>query len=124
MPGNEKTFVVYILTNTRRGVPYVGATSDLFARVHQHRTGALPGFTDRYGLRRLVWFGDAVVDATEAFAFEKRLKRWRRPWKFELIEKMNPEWADLAEDWFPPSGGGGPGDPGSPLRSGRDDDLV
>lgn len=125
MRGVEKTFVVYIMANTRRGALYVGVTSDLFARVWQHKTNAFDGHTSRYGIKSLVWHGEATADADAAFNFEKRLKRWRRPWKFELIEKLNPEWRDLAAGWFDVAGGGALGGPGSaPGRGpgfGRDD---
>lgn len=107
----EKQFVVYIMTNVRRGVFYVGVTSNLWARVQQHRDGVMPGFTRKWGLRRLVWY-QAFDDAESAIAFEKRLKRWRRPWKFELVEKANPDWDDLWDQAFGGAGGsvlGGPG---------------
>ena len=90
----EKVFAVYIMTNRKRGVLYVGVTSNLIYRAIQHRDGALEGFTKTYNLKRLVWyrfFGESL----EAIAFEKRLKRWRRQWKFELVEEMNPGWEDL-----------------------------
>jgi putative endonuclease len=90
----EKLFVVYIMTNRKRGVLYVGVTSNLPHRAIQHRDGALEGFTKTYRLKRLVWY-QTCDDALEAIAFEKRLKRWRRQWKFELIEAMNPGWNDL-----------------------------
>ena len=85
---------VYIMTDRYRGTMYVGVTSDLAARIHQHRSGDGSDFCARYGLVRLVWAerGDAIVDC---IAHEKRLKRWRREWKFELIERGNPEWNDL-----------------------------
>jgi len=90
----EKIFTVYMVTNTPRGVLYVGVTSDLVGRVWQHRSGALPGFSRRWGLKRLVWY-EVCGDAEGAIRFEKRLKRWRRPWKFGLVERANPEWRDL-----------------------------
>jgi putative endonuclease len=89
-----KVFAVYIMTNTRRGVLYVGVTSNLPNRSTEHREGAIDGFTKRYRLRRLVWF-QLFEDARDAIDFEKRLKRWRREWKIDLIGKTNPEWDDL-----------------------------
>ena len=92
-----KTYWVYIMANTRRGVMYVGITSKLTARVWQHRTGALDGFTKRYGCKRLVWF-EGFGEPHLAISREKKLKRWRREWKFALIEQENPEWRDLWEE--------------------------
>jgi putative endonuclease len=91
---DEKVFAVYIMSNFKRGVLYVGVTSNLINRASEHRDGRFDGFTKRYQLKRLVWyrhFGDAL----DAIEFEKKLKRWRRAWKFRLIEEMNPEWDDL-----------------------------
>jgi putative endonuclease len=89
-----KIFAVYIMANSYRGVLYVGVTSNLPNRATQHREGQIEGFTKRYNLKRLVWFG-VFDEAHEAIAFEKRLKRWRREWKFRLIEETNPSWEDL-----------------------------
>ncbi len=87
---------VYIMADRYRGAMYVGVTSDLAARISQHKCGEGSEFCVRYGLTRLVWaeHGDAI---TECIAHEKRLKRWRREWKFELIERRNPDWEDLFE---------------------------
>ena len=75
---------------------YVGVTSDLATRIQQHKSGVGSDFCVRYGLIRLVWaeYGDAII---ECIAHEKRLKRWRREWKFELIERGNPDWENLFE---------------------------
>ena len=77
-----------------RGTMYVGVTSHLAQRVFQHRSGEGSDFCRRYGLKRLVWAerGEAIEDC---IAHEKRVKRWRREWKFALIEKANPDWLDL-----------------------------
>lgn len=80
-----------------RGTVYVGVTGDLVARVSQHRTGKGSEFCARYGLKRLVW-AESFASIEEAIAFEKRLKRWRRQWKFELVEKANPDWEDLFDN--------------------------
>lgn len=77
-----------------RGTMYVGVTSDLPSRIHQHRTGDGSDFCRRYGLDRLVW-AECTLSITDAIAHEKRVKRWRREWKFALIERGNPEWLDL-----------------------------
>ena len=85
---------VYIMADRYRGTMYVGVTSDLPSRVHQHCTGEGSDFCRQYGLNRLVW-ADHAPSITDAIAHEKRLKRWRREWKFALIEGGNPEWRDL-----------------------------
>jgi putative endonuclease len=92
-----RRFHVYILSNTRRGVLYVGVTSDIVQRIAQHRAKAVAGFTNRYGVMLLVYLEEHASIA-EARAREGALKRWRRDWKFELIESLNPEWRDLADD--------------------------
>ncbi len=77
-----------------RGALYVGVTAHLPARIHQHRTGEGSDFCRRYGLDRLVR-AEQALSITEAITHEKRIKRWRRAWKFALIEQGNPEWRDL-----------------------------
>ncbi|MGH6957611.1 MAG: GIY-YIG nuclease family protein, partial [Caulobacteraceae bacterium] len=73
---------------------YTGVTSNLVNRAIEHREGVRDGFTKRYQLKRLVWHR-GYDDARDAIDFEKRLKRWRREWKFRLVEEMNPTWDDL-----------------------------
>lgn len=85
---------VYLMTNRRNGVLYVGVTSDLVRRVSEHRTGALPGFTKRYGLKTLVWF-EVHEDITTAIEREKELKHGTRARKVRLIQDANPDWRDL-----------------------------
>ncbi len=85
---------VYIMADRYRGTMYVGVTSHLAARVDQHRSGDGADFCARYGLTRLVW-AERGDDIATCIAHEKRLKRWRRAWKFALIERGNPEWVDL-----------------------------
>lgn len=105
----EKVFTVYIVTNTRRGVLYTGMTSDLIGRAWKHRDGVLSGFSRQWGLKRLVWY-ETMPDAESAIALEKRIKRWRRDWKFALVEKMNPDWDDLGPGLLGDvSASGGPG---------------
>ena len=87
-------FHVYLLASRPRGTLYVGVTSDLVRRVGQHRTKAVPGFTARYGVARLVWF-EAHDAAEPAIRREKAIKEWRRAWKIELVEAGNPRWGDL-----------------------------
>lgn len=90
----ERSYYVYILASQRNGTLYAGVTGDLARRVYEHREGLLPGFTKTYGFKLLVWY-DHYPTADEAISAEKRIKRWRRRWKLELIEKMNPQWLDL-----------------------------
>jgi putative endonuclease len=87
-------FCVYIVTNRRNGTLYVGMTDDLARRVWEHRAGVFPGFTRRYGLKRLVWY-EAHESRDSAFQRERQLKRWNRAWKLRLIEAANPHWTDL-----------------------------
>ena len=87
---------VYIMADRYRGTMYTGVKSDLPARITQHRNGTGSGFCERYGLKRLVWAEhSAPIDL--CIAHEKRLKRWRREWKFTLIEKGNPDCLDLLD---------------------------
>jgi putative endonuclease len=88
----------YIMASQRNGTLYVGVTSDLMRRVDQHRQGTIPGFTRDKSVKRLVWF-EQNGTMSVAIAREKQLKAWRRTWKLALIEKDNPLWRDLAEDW-------------------------
>jgi putative endonuclease len=77
-----------------RGTMYVGVTADLVHRIHQHRSDDGSDFCARYGLRRLVW-AESSDDIADCIAHEKRIKRWRRAWKFALVEGGNPDWHDL-----------------------------
>ncbi|MBH5322414.1 GIY-YIG nuclease family protein [Aurantiacibacter sediminis] len=86
---------VYIMTNKRDGVLYIGVTADLAARVYQHKTGQGSAFCRRYGLDRLVHV-EAHSDISEAIQREKAMKAWKRAWKIELIETINPDWDDLS----------------------------
>ena len=86
----------YIMTNKPRGVLYVGVTSNLAARVDQHRRGVGSDFCSKYNLRRLV-LAEEHGRIDDAIAREKALKAWKRDWKIELIEATNPEWRDLFE---------------------------
>lgn len=88
---------VYALAGRRNGTLYIGVTSDLLARVWQHRSEVLEGFTKRYGVHRLVHF-ELHPEMAQAIAREKQLKKWKRAWKLELIERHNPEWRDLWDD--------------------------
>ncbi len=92
----DKQYFVYILASRRHGTLYVGVTNDLLRRTREHRTALLPGFTRRYGVKRLVYY-ESYQDVGDAIHREKILKEWRRDWKIALIEKSNPEWVDLYE---------------------------
>jgi putative endonuclease len=95
---------VYLLASRRNGTLYVGVTSHLLARIQQHRQGAVRGFTRDYGVKLLVWF-EPHETMESAILREKRIKKWNRAWKLELIEAGNPEWRDLAADFgFEPAG--------------------
>jgi len=93
----DKMFYVYILAKARNSTFYVGVTSDLAKRVWQHRNGVADGFTQKYGIKTLVYY-EVFSDPENAILREKRLKKWNRTWKMRLIEKMNPEWTDLYDD--------------------------
>jgi putative endonuclease len=88
------TFYVYIITNKKRGVLYVGCTSDLEKRIYEHKNNLMSGFSSRYNLHKLVYL-ESKDDPLAMIHREKQLKRYRRDWKFNLIEKDNPEWEDL-----------------------------
>lgn len=96
----DKQPVVYILASKRNGTLYVGVTSDLVKRVWEHKNNAVEGFTSRYGVHRLVYF-EVWDDMEQAILREKRIKKWNRAWKIELIEKHNSEWRDLWETLAP-----------------------
>ena len=88
---------VYILASKRNGTLYIGVTSDLVRRVWEHKQNFGEGFTSRYAVHTLVYF-EMHGDMAEAIRREKQLKKWKRSWKIELIEKTNPEWRDLWQD--------------------------
>jgi putative endonuclease len=92
----SKTYCVYILASRRNGTLYIGVTSDLHKRVWQHREGLIPGFTKRYGIKTLVYY-EIFDDIRAAIAREKRLKKYKREWKINLIQQRNVEWQDLVE---------------------------
>jgi putative endonuclease len=94
-----KTYYVYILASKRNGTLYIGVTNDLERRLYEHKNNLVEGFTNKYNVHHLVYYED-VNDIQSALQREKQLKRWTRKWKIELIEKVNPEWRDLAEDFI------------------------
>jgi putative endonuclease len=96
----DHNYYTYILTNRPSGTLYTGVTNDLRRRVAEHRDGRAESFTRRYNLHRLVWF-EHHTDIREAILREKRIKKWNRAWKIELIETLNPAWRDLYADLAP-----------------------
>ena len=88
----------YILASKPKGVLYVGVTTDLEKRMAQHKSGEVEGFTQRYNVKQLVWFQESE-GIESAIAEEKRIKNWKREWKIELIEKTNPYWKDLSQEF-------------------------
>ncbi|MBV8237409.1 MAG: GIY-YIG nuclease family protein [Sphingomonas sp.] len=91
----ERQPCVYILASDRNGTLYIGVTSNLVGRVIQHREGTFGGFTTRYAVTRLVWY-ETTDRMEDAIAAEKRIKKWPRAYKLNLIERENPDWNDLA----------------------------
>ena len=99
MVGNDienmpKTYYVYILASKRNGTLYIGVSSDLIKRVWEHKNNVVEGFSDKYGTHMLVWY-ELHERMESAITREKRIKKWDRQWKLELIEAMNPAWEDL-----------------------------
>jgi putative endonuclease len=95
----EKGGWVYIMADRYRGGTYVGMTADLVRRIYQHREGTGSIHVAEYGKTKLV-YTERHEDIGSAIAREKLVKKWRRPWKFALIEADNPDWRDLWDDWF------------------------
>ena len=108
----ERAGYVYIMANRKNGTIYIGVTSDLAKRTYEHREGVVPGFTKRYGCKRLVWF-EAFDDIQQARYRELRMKEWKRAWKVKRIEEQNLDWDDLYPSLFDP-GSAGPGPRPSP----------
>ncbi len=99
-----RDYFVYMMSNIHRTL-YLGVTNDLYRRVYEHRSGIIPCFTKRYGLRMLVWY-EQTGDVLEALAREKEFKGWRREKKITLIKSMNHDWRDLSREWFEKGGDG------------------
>ncbi len=92
-----QNYYVYILASRRNGTLYIGVTNDLVKRVYEHKNGLMGGFTKKYGVHRLVYY-EQSDDIYSAIQRERRMKKWKRQWKIELIQKLNPEWKDLYDD--------------------------
>ncbi len=92
-------YYVYILASKKNGTLYTGVTDNLIKRVWQHKNKLVDGFTKKYNIDKLVYF-EITDDIRSAILREKRIKKWNRQWKIELIKKNNPEWKDLYEEFF------------------------
>ena len=92
----SKTYYVYILASKRNGTLYIGVTNDLARRAWEHHEALVPGFTKTYGVKTLVYY-EVFGDITQAICREKRLKKYKREWKLNLIQQSNVEWRDLAD---------------------------
>jgi putative endonuclease len=93
-----KEYYVYILANYSRTL-YIGVTNNLVRRIYEHRNQLNNGFTKKYGIHRLVYY-EVFQDVSTAILREKELKGWVRKRKIALIKQSNPEWKDLARDWY------------------------
>jgi putative endonuclease len=87
-------YYVYILASKRNGTLYIGVTNDLLKRVYDHKNNLIEGFTKKYSVHDLVYY-EQHNEVGKAITREKQIKRWKRNWKIELIEKTNPNWKDL-----------------------------
>jgi Predicted endonuclease containing a URI domain len=92
-----KKTCVYILASKRNGTLYTGVTSNLVQRLDQHKSGMVDGFSKRYDVNFLVWYEEHDT-MLSAIAREKQIKKWNRSWKLRLIEEVNPEWRNMADD--------------------------
>ncbi len=92
----EKQPCVYLLANRRNGTLYAGVTSSLVKRVWEHKNNFVEGFSKRYGAHMLVWY-EMHETMESAILREKQIKKWRREWKINVIQAMNPEWCDLSD---------------------------
>ncbi len=93
----SRAYYVYIMANRREGTLYIGMTNDLVRRIHEHKTGAVPGFSQKYNTKLLVYY-EQTDNVEAAITREKQMKKWYRNWKLELIEAFNPDWRDLYDD--------------------------
>jgi putative endonuclease len=92
-----KQYYVYILASKRNGTLYIGVTNNLLKRVYEHKNNLIKGFTQKYNVHNLVYY-EQHNDIGKAITREKQMKKWKRQWKIELIEKSNPQWNDLYND--------------------------
>ena len=90
----NKQYYIYILASEQYGTLYIGVTSNLIKRVYEHKSDLVEGFTKSHHVHNLVYY-ETSDDINSAIAREKQIKKWKRKWKTELIERENPEWKDL-----------------------------
>ncbi|MCP4364351.1 MAG: GIY-YIG nuclease family protein [Planctomycetes bacterium] len=88
------SYYVYILASKRNGTLYIGVTNDLIRRIYEHKNDMTEGFTKRYRIHRLVYY-EEFNNVNDAITREKRMKKWKRSWKIELIKSVNSKWRDL-----------------------------
>ena len=93
----DHVYSVYILASKRNGTLYIGVTANLIKRVYEHKNHLVDGFTKKYNIHNLVYY-ETTEDISSAIRREKQIKKWKRKWKIELIEKKNPNWRDLYFD--------------------------
>ena len=91
---HKKIYYIYILASKKNGTLYIGITNELKRRVYEHKNGLIEGFTKKYSVHQLVYY-EETADVENAIMREKQLKKWKRAWKIELIEKFNPDWEDF-----------------------------
>ncbi|NAS29643.1 GIY-YIG nuclease family protein [Flavobacteriaceae bacterium R38] len=96
---NVHQYYVYIISNKMNGTLYIGMTNDLERRMFEHKNKLVSGFSKTYNLNKLIYF-EIYNHVEDAILREKRLKKWKRQWKINLIIEKNPKWNDLAIDWF------------------------
>lgn len=96
---NQKIYYVYIMASKRNGTLYIGVTSNLVKRVYEHRNNLVDGFTKEYAVHVLVYC-ETTNEINAALLREKQMKKWKREWKINLIEKENPQWKDLASEYY------------------------
>lgn len=94
-----KSYYVYILASKKNGTLYTGVTNDLERRIYEHKKNIIKGFTAKYNVHNLVYY-EETNDVNEALALEKKIKGWLRKKKIALIESTNPDWKDIAREWF------------------------
>jgi len=89
-----RQYFVYMVASKKNGTLYIGVTNNLLKRVYEHKNNLVEGFTKRYGIHKLVYY-EVYSDIYDAIEREKRMKKWNREWKINLIKKSNPSWEDL-----------------------------
>ncbi len=92
-------YYLYIITNKKDGVLYIGVTNNLERRIFEHKNKLIKGFSSRYNLNKLIYF-EIFQSINEAIKREKNMKKWKREWKIKLIIEKIPNWNDLSNNWF------------------------